>query len=408
MDHPPLDKPGFDLYADQRGRMVGSLVSFIVLTTIFVVLRLLSRKLARAGFWYSGMITFLSLLGSSPPSAVLCGFSVGLVHPREGHGRHIYIWGPVEGSQKFRRWRIILYAFELDFHTSTTLAKYSMSVPPSLSPKPVDGWLADMLAWHSLAFYYRIFPVPSFRRLLVWTTILCTLYMIAIDLTIIFQCQPIHHQWDQVVGTSKGHCIQEYWFFVGSGSANVVLNILVFVLPMPLLWRLRTTARQQIVLTVIFTLAGFVVLVSIIWVVVIVRLQAVDATWNFINVSIWSALEPSMAVICACIPSIRPLFSVAARSLRNVNSSMSRNKLSTNNSKRRTWPNSSRGGNASDGMFSQLEEGSDDTKPLGHNISVRGGHEDGAEGMDIPLRGIQVKTEVVISTEKLEYLDRLF
>ncbi|KAL8813895.1 MAG: hypothetical protein Q9223_006844, partial [Gallowayella weberi] len=112
-----------------------------------------------------------------------------------------------------------------------------------------------------------------------------------------------------------------------------------------------------------------------------------------------------MAVICACIPSIRPLFSVAARSLPNINSSRARSKLSTNTSKRRTWPNSSRG-NASDGIFSQLEEGSDDTKPLGHKISVRGGHDDGGEGMDIPLRGIQVKTEVVISTEKLEYMDR--
>ena len=42
--------------------------------------------------------------------------------------------------------------------------------------------------------------------------------------------QPIHHSWDQVVGTSKGRCINEYRFFVGSGSANIVLNILVFIL----------------------------------------------------------------------------------------------------------------------------------------------------------------------------------
>lgn len=57
------------------------------------------------------------------------------------------------------------------------------------------------------------------------------MYRLSLPLITKVHSQPIHHQWDIVVaGASKGHCIQEYWFFVGSGSANVVLNILVFVL----------------------------------------------------------------------------------------------------------------------------------------------------------------------------------
>ena len=46
-DHPH----GFDIHADERGRIIGSMVSIIVLTTLAVMLRFLSRKLARAGFW---------------------------------------------------------------------------------------------------------------------------------------------------------------------------------------------------------------------------------------------------------------------------------------------------------------------------------------------------------------------
>ncbi|KAL8994250.1 MAG: hypothetical protein Q9169_005719 [Polycauliona sp. 2 TL-2023] len=183
---------------------------------------------------------------------------------------------------------------------------------------------------------------------------------------------------------------------------------------MPLLWRLRTTARQQIILTAIFTLAGFVVLVSIIWVVVLAQLEASDVTWNFINAGIWSALEPSIAVICACIPSLRPLFTLASRSLRNsslpsfATPRMVGGKIITStSSKRRTWPGASRG-KTSDGMFSQLSEGgAEDTKPLGHGVSVHGGGE-GEEGLELPARGIQVKTEVMVSTEGLEYKDRLF
>lgn len=52
--------PGFDLYADQRGRIIGSSVAILSLSIIFVFLRLLSRKLSRAGYWVSFCISYLS------------------------------------------------------------------------------------------------------------------------------------------------------------------------------------------------------------------------------------------------------------------------------------------------------------------------------------------------------------
>lgn len=40
-----------DIHADQRGRIIGSCVAIFIITDIFVLLRLVSRKLARAGYW---------------------------------------------------------------------------------------------------------------------------------------------------------------------------------------------------------------------------------------------------------------------------------------------------------------------------------------------------------------------
>ena len=40
-----------DIHGDQRGRIIGSSVAIFVITDIFVLLRLLSRRLARAGYW---------------------------------------------------------------------------------------------------------------------------------------------------------------------------------------------------------------------------------------------------------------------------------------------------------------------------------------------------------------------
>lgn len=42
--------------------------------------------------------------------------------------------------------------------------------------------------------------------------------------------QPIHAAWDRATGFVPYHCINEDRFFIGSGSANVFLNFLVFVL----------------------------------------------------------------------------------------------------------------------------------------------------------------------------------
>lgn len=48
---PPVDDPDLDLYADQRGRLKAASIIFIILPTMFVGLRLTSRKLSRAGYW---------------------------------------------------------------------------------------------------------------------------------------------------------------------------------------------------------------------------------------------------------------------------------------------------------------------------------------------------------------------
>ena len=45
------DDAGIDVNADQRGRIIGSCVAIFIITDIFVLLRLVSRKLARAGYW---------------------------------------------------------------------------------------------------------------------------------------------------------------------------------------------------------------------------------------------------------------------------------------------------------------------------------------------------------------------
>lgn len=66
----------------------------------------------------------------------------------------------------------------------------------------------------------------------------------------------------------------------------------------------------------------------------------------------------------------------------------------------------------SDGTFTELYE-SDDMRPLGHDVSVRGGRVNGdlpdVEATELAQTGINVRTEITMSTStRLHYNDRLF
>ena len=63
--------PGIDLNADQGPRLVASMIALIVLPTLFVIARLISRKVARAGYWWDDVLVVLACVGhlSSPRTA---------------------------------------------------------------------------------------------------------------------------------------------------------------------------------------------------------------------------------------------------------------------------------------------------------------------------------------------------
>ena len=52
--------PGIDLSANQGPRLVGSMITLILLPTLFVIARLVSRKVARAGYWWDDLFVLIA------------------------------------------------------------------------------------------------------------------------------------------------------------------------------------------------------------------------------------------------------------------------------------------------------------------------------------------------------------
>ncbi|KAL8824018.1 MAG: hypothetical protein Q9170_008272 [Blastenia crenularia] len=107
-----------------------------------------------------------------------------------------------------------------------------------------------------LFLYYRIFPLRRFRIILIVVGSSVIAWTIAIVLVEIFQCWPIKLQWDP---TALGHCVNFVAYAITVFTTNVITDLLIFALPLPLVWRLHTSKKRKWMLTATFAIGcGYV------------------------------------------------------------------------------------------------------------------------------------------------------
>ncbi|KAI9823079.1 MAG: hypothetical protein M1826_000283 [Phylliscum demangeonii] len=160
-----------------------------------------------------------------------------------------------------------------------------------------------------LLLYRYLFAVRPFR----FAVYAVGLYVTACGITqffvTIFQCRPIQRSWDYV--HVQGSCIQGLLFFYAAAILNLIADLVILLLPMPVVWRLQITWRQKLALTAIFVLGGFACFASVVRITVIQRLShqegSIDRTWDGVDLSIWSAVESGVGIVCACLPPMGPL-----------------------------------------------------------------------------------------------------
>ena len=102
-----------------------------------------------------------------------------------------------------------------------------------------------------LFFYRRIFPQRWFKHALFATGAVVGSYSIAYILVAIFQCVPIRASWDTSI---HGTCLNlGDQFFVG-GITNALIDVIILILPVPLVWRLQVSVTKRWLIFGTFTL----------------------------------------------------------------------------------------------------------------------------------------------------------
>ena len=164
---------------------------------------------------------------------------------------------------------------------------------------------------------------------------LTTVYIVFIIISAFTICQPFSYFWDK---SQNGHCGNQIALYMAGGIFNLLLDMTVVALPMPMLWGLQMATGKKVALTGVFGLGagyvnptspslgfGFQAILTIfdqrnrICIVTILRIKYLNdldlhnITYSIAPEGLFTLLEPTLGIISACLPAIRPVINKLSR-----------------------------------------------------------------------------------------------
>lgn len=155
-----------------------------------------------------------------------------------------------------------------------------------------------------LLLYLRLFHIVNWFRFSCWGLLaIVTMYCTASILVTIFQCRPIMRAFDKTI---PGVCIDTAKFWFANAGFSIATDIIILLLPMPLVWKLEVPTAQKLALVGVFTVGIFAVITSCLRITTLdIFATDPDSTWKIENV-MWTIAEPNVAFVCSCLPILRP------------------------------------------------------------------------------------------------------
>ncbi|CAJ2502091.1 Uu.00g049440.m01.CDS01 [Anthostomella pinea] len=146
--------------------------------------------------------------------------------------------------------------------------------------------------------YYRVLAIRKMRIICVVAMIIIGCWSLSQVLVGIFICAPNPGVWECIPNLPQ-------WYINAAG--NIVTDVVIFLLPLPVLGRLNLPKAQKLVLFGIFSLGFFTCAISVIRIKFLQN--GSDFSYDNIEESSWSITELCSGVICACLSTLRPLVS---------------------------------------------------------------------------------------------------
>ncbi|KAI1812805.1 putative alpha-xylosidase [Poronia punctata] len=270
------------------------------------------------------------------------------------------------------------YLLETDPHLVTNFLKYLVAI---------STWYATTESLAKLAIcllYKQLFPQRGIHMIVNITMAVLIAASIAGALSDLFGCTPFSAHWG-TPSEQAAHCIDTEALFVWGSFPNIVTDVVLLVIPIPIVLKLNATIGLKVGLMITFLFGSIGLITSVLRFIAFYNKNSFkDSTYNAVELIIWTVCEPGVYLIAACLPICRPLvdklgISTIARGTRNRNSG------------------------ASAGIVRQKGGGSDEDRNVG--LTTIGGSSfqrlhDSGNGSDRGSKDVMVTTDVDISWEE--------
>ncbi|KAJ5101296.1 hypothetical protein NUU61_003518 [Penicillium alfredii] len=265
------------LAADIGDRLTGVAGAMLPIVLLFLGLRFYSRHLTRAPWGLDDALAIISGLISVGLSALaICFVRYG------GVGHHL-------DALKKEEPQLVPQYFKYLLVVSTYY--YSTVAIPKLAV---------------LALYGRLWTVNPYRTIILILAAIIILTAVVSGIMCLNMCQPFEFNWDQSI--PGGHCLDKQAFFTWASLPNILTDLVMLVLPVPVVWNLNTSMKVKLGLIFTFATGILGLVTSIMRFVIFTRGNAVtDGSWSSTDLMSWSVAEPDIYLISACLPTLRPL-----------------------------------------------------------------------------------------------------
>ncbi|QQK45155.1 integral membrane pth11 [Penicillium digitatum] len=266
---------GIDLAENQQTQMLSAVITLMIVGTVAVLWRMgIRTKTSPTNF---GLDDFLIC------AALWFAYGTGIcviISIKYKNGWHQQA---LTDSEFVSLWKL-LFAHVFIYSTTVTLTKSSITL-----------------------FYRRIF---NLRWSFYFAIVIILAYFVAVVVTFAAACRPTSYFWEQYLSpTAEGACIDVPQFFLVNGIAAVVIDIIILIVPAPVIWKLQMPKSQRVAVTSILLLGGGVCIAGIVRVVFLYKnTHSNDQSWTIAPVFMWSCVEPFIGIVCACLPTFLPMF----------------------------------------------------------------------------------------------------
>ncbi|KAI1744666.1 hypothetical protein F4680DRAFT_405694 [Xylaria scruposa] len=259
-------------------RLIVFISVFTPLQLFLIALRFYARSLTKFRYDLADILVVIGLVSQF----VATGIDIGAVI-KGGVGYHIEYLSETE-PEKITTFFKFLVAISVWYFATITITKLAIC-----------------------KLYGTLFPQRIIFVVLCITSFILIATPIATTIVLLAACHPFSANWASSEVQSV-HCLNKEAAFVWGTIPNIFTDLVLLLIPLPIVWRLHTTTKIKIALSFTFIIGSLGLVASILRFISFFQTNSfTDATYNAVELIIWTLAEPGIYLISASLLMLRPL-----------------------------------------------------------------------------------------------------